>query len=430
MNYENYSNHLLKNVCLYYFWEPFPHKEKQHAESLIGITLFLIRQTIRSAYQFKNILRFKIPTINKPIALNYQRDKHKNIFSGVLRELNNNASYTPDNNLNENEQLKSTIIGFLALRYTLLYFWWFFSLKGFDRLAYRKYFWHCFYGLGMYRYIFIQLKKSLPHVKVFLSSNDHIGEGRAGLVAASRLGIKTAYLQHASVTENFPPLEVDLALLDGIDSKNKYQVLDTKRTQIALVGSPKYDTMLARKDLNFEQIRSDTIGICVNLNEEEYESLINICKWLSSNSKPFLVRFHPRLKESAKLPFRNLKCRISDPSIQSELDFIIQCCTIVSGDSSILLDTLVLFRKPIYFTTSDRFNDYYGFVKNGIVMKRIQHINDLKKELSNINSVNPNYREKAQKYIATLGTRNEGMSAKLIADHITNLIQSRSYSDI
>ena len=42
--------------------------------------------------------------------------------------------------------------------------------------------------------------------------------------AAKQLSIKTAYVQHAPVTREFPPLEVDLALLDGPVSVERYAI--------------------------------------------------------------------------------------------------------------------------------------------------------------------------------------------------------------
>lgn len=60
--------------------------------------------------------------------------------------------------------------------------------------------------------------------KAMVFSNDHTTLPRAFLKAAQDEGIKTIYLQHASVSKKipFPPLEFDYALLEGHDALEKY----------------------------------------------------------------------------------------------------------------------------------------------------------------------------------------------------------------
>ena len=48
-----------------------------------------------------------------------------------------------------------------------------------------------------------------------ITSNDHNVPNRCMLAVAHHLGIKTVYLQHASVSPIFPALRVNYAFLDG-----------------------------------------------------------------------------------------------------------------------------------------------------------------------------------------------------------------------
>src|SRR5690606_16705276 len=77
--------------------------------------------------------------------------------------------------------------------------------------------------------------------KLLLLSNDHNMETRTLEHAASRLGIRTAYVQHASVAHGFPPLAFNLAFLDGLDAARKYDQPGYARSQVFLTGIPKGD---------------------------------------------------------------------------------------------------------------------------------------------------------------------------------------------
>ena len=76
---------------------------------------------------------------------------------------------------------------------------------------------------GAYSYVpyFINiLSKTKP--KLVIVSNDHSLNCRSLRLAAQILGIRTLYIQHASISNIFPPLEFDYALLDGLVSYKKY----------------------------------------------------------------------------------------------------------------------------------------------------------------------------------------------------------------
>ena len=62
----------------------------------------------------------------------------------------------------------------------------------------------------------------LDKPKGIVFTNDHVFYSRALIKHAKSYGIKCLYMQHSAVTEIFPPMLSQYALLDGVDSYNKY----------------------------------------------------------------------------------------------------------------------------------------------------------------------------------------------------------------
>ncbi len=115
----------------------------------------------------------------------------------------------------------------------------------------------------------IEVKKISKKVQpaFLIIANDHYYEPRAVFRMAQILQIKTVYVQHASVSENFPPLEYDYVFLDGQESLDKYTANDKKCNSVVfLTGSSRFDMI---KTLNMNNIgKNDTVvkvGIAINL---------------------------------------------------------------------------------------------------------------------------------------------------------------------
>ena len=105
------------------------------------------------------------------------------------------------------------------------------------------------------------MKKLKPKAIIF--ANDHIIKHRALLLASKSLGIKNFYLQHASITKEYPPLKFDFALLEGKDALDKYMDCGEVSSEIKFVGMPKFDDFAKyKKDKKRSKIR--TIGIATN----------------------------------------------------------------------------------------------------------------------------------------------------------------------
>ena len=62
-------------------------------------------------------------------------------------------------------------------------------------------------------------------------SNDHSPANRALLLVAKSKGIKTVYMQHASVSNLFPVLDFDYSFLDGVNAYNIYKEIEGTKTE-------------------------------------------------------------------------------------------------------------------------------------------------------------------------------------------------------
>src|SRR5690606_36287416 len=118
-------------------------------------------------------------------------------------------------------------------------------------------------AIGYYEAYLKHLKKHQPKAVVF--ANDHNDDARAMLLAANKLNIPTVYIQHATVSTAFPPLEFSLSLLEGRDALEKYQQCGPVMGEVKLIGMPKADTFM-----QFRNFRTElkNVGIAGNLMDD------------------------------------------------------------------------------------------------------------------------------------------------------------------
>ncbi|MEJ7665852.1 MAG: hypothetical protein WKG07_43225 [Hymenobacter sp.] len=139
----------------------------------------------------------------------------------------------------------------LSLRRKLLYYWQYpvalLGLAAHWRAAGPwRFFDLIFYAIGYYEVYRRALRHYRPRAVVF--ANDHNDDTRALLLACRAEGVPTAYVQHASVSANFPPLGFDLSLLEGQDALDKYRQCGPVRGRVELVGMPKADAYLSQRN--------------------------------------------------------------------------------------------------------------------------------------------------------------------------------------
>ena len=92
----------------------------------------------------------------------------------------------------------------------------FFRSKGDQRTAFYYVFDTYWFAYGYYLMVRFILRRTTP--KAVVVANDHVMWFQAFVKAAQDEHIPTIYVQHASVTERFPPLSFDYAILEGTDA--------------------------------------------------------------------------------------------------------------------------------------------------------------------------------------------------------------------
>lgn len=216
-----------------------------------------------------------------------------------------------------------------------------------------------FYASGAYISSWFLLKKFAPKCIVF--SNDHNFDSRALLLAAKSLSIPCIYIQHASISKNFPPLLFDLALLEGQDSKDKYEQIEPIiNCKVDLIGNPKFDNYINSRR-NISTIK--TIGIFTNILDLEL-SVIEIIELLSSNNYRILYRPHPRQKYSIK---HKLISEYSNSNDENIFDALKKIDLLISGNSTSHLDAAIMNIPSIsYLFHEHEFKDTYGYVEKGL----------------------------------------------------------------
>lgn len=281
----------------------------------------------------------------------------------LIERLSDNCTLISDNPMLNEQQPNPNYYIRLSLRYAMDRVWFYYNLPEYERNVYRRRYYKYHIILGQYRHWFRIFKRN-KKLRYYLASNDHSGMSQIGFVAARDAGLKTIYIQHAAVSDLFPPLIVDYALLDGEDAKQKYLKAGPTDTKIYLIGTIKYDSYL-RSPLLHEQ--GELIGVCLGSAAHDIEENMRFCKILETRNKPFCVRFHPNINVETRQIFIKEGWEVSLPEEETALDFIFRCHSIIAADSTILLEAIVLKRRPVYFTSDGICRDYYGFLKQEVL---------------------------------------------------------------
>lgn len=218
----------------------------------------------------------------------------------------------------------------------------------------------------------------LSRPKIIVMTNDHNVSNRSLRLAAEVLGIKTLYMQHASVSNLFPPLEFDYALLDGQVSLDRYNecfdiakekplrlLKNIRNCHVLLSGQKKI--IEQRKGCN-----KRALGVAVNkLDDFKYveELLFKLIRF----GKVCFIRTHPSqsskfIDKIKKICKENENVFFSDSNFESLTEFFSKINSLISGDSSIHIEAALTGMSTFYYEMSDDIyqSDYYGYVENGV----------------------------------------------------------------
>lgn len=269
---------------------------------------------------------------------------------------------------------------------------------------------------GIYYYGALRmLRQQLPGSLTF--SNDHNVKNRALLHAARKLGIPTIYLQHASVSADFPPLLFDLSLLDGKDALDKYRQSGPVAGRTELTGIAKFDPYAQKRKP--VPARVGSIGICANL-QDDAQGLITVAKRILAKLPHVKVNFraHPRDQRHFDLPRQVYE---SDTRKEKIFDFLLRCDVIVACNTSTHLEAITMNIPSIYFEFGPvSISDYYGYVRNGLV-PHARNISDL--ETLIMNPPKEDVYPKASYYNASIGTSWDGNVASKSLKIIREFLQ-------
>jgi len=279
-------------------------------------------------------------------------------------------------------------------------------------------------AIGFYEVYLRKLRFYKPLAIVF--ANDHNADARAMLLAAKTLGVKTIYIQHASVSPIFPPLAFDLNLLEGQDALAKYKACGPIQGQVQLIGMPKADTYIPQRNRS-KYIK--TVGIGCNLldDPQEVEQLLRKLS-VALPEITFILRPHPRdTRDLAAFVTIAGNIKLSDSHTEPVFDYLQQLDVQVSGTSGIHLEAVLLNVWSIFynFKAKQQLKDYYGFVEHGLV-DVVDSPDELLMLLNRHLHNRPQVVERARYYNATVGTANEGKSSEIAIQHIKTFLHIKN----
>ncbi len=316
----------------------------------------------------------------------------------------------------------------LSLRRKILYYWQYPSaLWGLAQLEGRRalrFFDLIFYAVGYYEVYRRALRRYRPRAVIF--ANDHNDDTRALLLACRAEGVPTVYVQHASVSTYFPPLGFGLSLLEGQDALDKYRRCGPVLGKVALVGMPKADEFMGRRNLAPAVRR---VGLTTNLHDP-LPALHATLAYLISElpSLTFTLRPHPvDTRDYGPLRAELPLLQWSDARQEKIFDFLGRQDALVAADTSTHLEATLLNLASLYFRlgTNAMIEDYYGYAAQGLV-DRAGTLPELAALLRRYEQHKPpDLYRRAAYYNATLGTADEGHSQQLCLRVLDEWLRSR-----
>ncbi|MDC0373172.1 hypothetical protein OAN04_05505 [Candidatus Pelagibacter ubique] len=287
------------------------------------------------------------------------------------------------------------------------------------------------------------LTKAKP--KIVIVSNDHSLNCRSLRLAAEMLGIKTLYLQHASVSNIFPPLEFDFALLDGSIAYKTYLSCYKKnkitnrikknaaKSRIILTGQKK----IIHTNLKKFRIKTLQVGLAINT-LDDFSHLSLLLNNLSLAKVKCSVRLHPNqdlsfVKELKKYMKNKNWIIFSDSKKQSVNNYLKNLDVLIAGNSSIHLEASLAGLPTFYYEMSDNVikPDYYNYVKNGITKKlknnfTFQELKNLTKKMHN----DTKRQQAIKKYSETYQTHWQNKEGELTQEVIKRILNNQSLNDL
>lgn len=264
-----------------------------------------------------------------------------------------------------------------------------------------------------------------PQLKMIVMASDQNIENRSLIELAEKYQIKTLYVQHASVTKDFPTLPISYSFLDGKESFDKYNHGEEMKGMFFLSGGARFDIFYKYKN---EEKKYD-VGIALNA-LDDMEKVSKLCKYIKKNySSNIIVRPHVSLlinKRFKKDFFISQGIDISDSLKEPSCVFLSKIKKMIAGESAIHLDAAIMDVPSIVYNMSDRNEilDIYSYVKTGLA-RSYNSLEDLVTALSLDNNIST---EIKKYYNASYGTPMEGQVGKMISSFIIKDVYESHHS--
>jgi hypothetical protein len=288
-----------------------------------------------------------------------------------------------------------------------------------DKSLIVKYFTRLWTTYGLYKVAGEMLDKY--NVKVLVMANDHNDINRCLLFNALEKGIKTVYVQHASVKKGFPRLDFTYSFLDGQESLDKYLHAGKPNGEVYLSGGVRFDFLYDKIVKRNKEVKK--IGVAINM-LDDFEKVKSLCLFLKEEGYDDLtLRPHPRYQhlDSEWLIKNNIA--ISNPKEESSFDFIANIDFMISNESAIHLDASIMHCPTVLYNMSNnQILDDYNFIKNNLV-KLAENGKVLLNFIKNKNEIFLN-KEVLQYYNASSYSHLEGKLGETIAMFLNMLCQN------
>lgn len=248
----------------------------------------------------------------------------------------------------------------------------------------------------------LHTRRPLPaEVRLVCVASDHSPVVMAILFLARRAGVKTCYIQHAPVTEYFPPLAFDLSLLYDRSSVRAYALSAAKNNvtvdQTVEIFPPFFE--------EFEQphlgLAPYKIGICLSSipqNDRVMALVDELCD--HSAVSGVLLRCHPRFRIELASSNPDAAIKVQQEG-QSLALFLEEVDIVLVPNSGVAVEALHRGRPTFYTDGMDQLpSDYYGFVGEGVLPEfRMQYLDDPNAILAHFDEI---WQHRFAKYDATV----------------------------
>lgn len=214
--------------------------------------------------------------------------------------------------------------------------------------------------------------------KYILMSNDHSPANRALLYVAKLKGVKTVYLQHASVTKLFPPLEFDYSFLDGKGAYTNYKEIQSNENGIAAnIFKNKYIFLSGQKKIASRKNKNNsfTYNNCgvgfTHLDSNEF--IIKVINCLLNVFEKCFVRLHPShsyiAQKQLRSFFKNDNVMFTTGKDELLIIFISHIDVFFGSNTSLHLE-IALSGIRSFYLENEIFKgiDPFGYKESGLVI--------------------------------------------------------------